>query len=292
MRFHKSMPILLALLSFLIASGSERAQDTEKKPTSGRTVIFAVSGGNQTKIDPIVILDRGRYVQPPDGVDQDAGRFHDTPASSKFAADYYRSGRTYNLLFGGGRIGTATVTGRTSIMCISLAASVRLETSRKIGGWVMALAADSDSLGVAESSRRALSPDERSTVLNLVRSVYRRRGISLVDNRITVTNLTAVDVDRDSNSELVGSFRIERDEKAYLLFLIVVKRAGNYRIELVRYDEGLEKGEDFVDALDLDGDGIGEVITQVSGSEVWVYAIYKRKAGRWQQVYKGGGGGC
>lgn len=156
----------------------------------------------------------------------------------------------------------------------------------------MALAADSDSLGVAESSRRALSPDERSTVLNLVRSVYRRRGISLVDNRITVTNLTAVDVDRDSNSELVGSFRIERDEKAYLLFLIVVKRAGNYRIELVRYDEGLEKGEDFVDALDLDGDGIGEVITQVSGSEVWVYAIYKRKAGRWQQVYKGGGGGC
>ena len=66
----------------------------------------------------------------------------------------------------------------------------------------------------------------------------------------------------------------------------------DFRIELQRYDEGLEDGEDFVDELDLDGDGIGEVITQVSGSESWEYAIYKRRAGRWQAIYKGGGGGC
>lgn len=157
----------------------------------------------------------------------------------------------------------------------------------------MALAADSDSLGLPEISRRALSPDERSTVLELVRRTYRRRGVpaSLIKS-ITVTNLTAVDVDRDGNPEFVGSFRIERDEKAYLLFLIVEQRTGRYRIALQRYDEGFEHGEDFVDALDVDKDGVGEVITQVSGYEVWEYAIYKRRGGRWQMVYRGGGGGC
>ena len=157
----------------------------------------------------------------------------------------------------------------------------------------MALAADSDSLGLGESKRRAPSPNERSTVLELARRTYRRRGVptSLI-NGMKITNLTAVDLDRDGNPELVGSFRVEQDRTAYLLFLIVDKHEGNYRIALQRYDEGLEDGEDFVDELDLDGDGIGEVITQVSGSEVWTYSIYKRKAGRWQVVYKGGGGGC
>jgi hypothetical protein len=110
-------------------------------------------------------------------------------------------------------------------------------------------------------------------------------------NSITVTNLTAVDLDHDGRPELIGSFRIERDGKAYLLFLIVATH-GNYKIELQRYREGLEDGEDFVDELDVDGDGVGEVITKVSGYESWEYAIYKRKVGRWQAVYKGGGGGC
>jgi hypothetical protein len=162
-----------------------------------------------------------------------------------------------------------------------------------IGGWVMALAADSDTLGFPESSRRTPTPAERSTVLELARGVYRRKGMpaSLFKN-IKVTNLTCVDLDHDGNIECAGSFRIERDDKAYLLFLIVARHGADFRIELQRYDEGLEDGEDFVDELDLDGDGIGEVITQVSGSESWEYAIYKRRAGRWQAIYKGGGGGC
>ncbi len=256
-------------------------------------MIFAVSGGDGIKIDPIVIIDRGRFVKPPEGIEQEAGRFKDTPQSSKFAAEYYRPGHAYHLLFGGGKVGTAAVIKRTSLACISLAANVRLQTTQKIGGWVRALATDSDSIGSPESSRRAPTPAERSTVLELAKRTYRQRGVpaSLI-NSITVTNLTAVDLDHDSNPELVGSFRIELDQKAYILFLIVGKHRGNYRIALQRYDEGLEKGEDFVDEVDLDGDGIGEVITQVSGSEAWEYAIYKRKAVDWQVVYKGGGGGC
>ena len=294
MRFRRSNSILLGLLVLLIASRSEdRAQIAGKKSTSSRTVIFAVTQGDGIKIDPIVIIDRGRYLQPPGGVDADGEHFHDTPESSQFAAKYYRPGQTYQLLFGGGKVGSATVTNRTSRECISLAASVRIQTSQKIGGWVMALATDSDSLGLHGSSRQAPSATERSAVLELAKRTYGRRGVpaSLLKS-IKVTNLTAVDPDHDANPELVGSFRIEQNQKAYLLFLIVEKRGGNYQIELQRYGEGLEDGEDFVDELDMDGDGFGEMITQVSAYESWQYAIYKWKGGRWQVIYKGGGGGC
>ena len=157
----------------------------------------------------------------------------------------------------------------------------------------MALAADSDSLGFSESSRRAPSPNERSTVLELARGVYRRKGVpASFFKDMKVTNLTGVDLDHDGNVELAGSFRIERDDKPYLLFLIVAGHGAGFRIELQRYGQGLEDGEDFVDELDLDADGVDEVITQISGSESWEYAIYKRRAGRWQPIYKGGGGGC
>jgi hypothetical protein len=293
--------ILLVLLLFFIgALSSNRAQNKEKQPASPRAVIFAVTtdrnlmGETAIRIDPIVMISGGRFIAPPAGVDETPGQFSDTPQSSGFAATYFRSGQTYQLLFGGGKIGTATVLKRSNRQCISLAASVRLQTSVKLGGWVMALATNSTALGLPESSRRAPAPDERSAVLNLVKRTYGQRSVpAALLKKITVTNLTAVDLDRDGNAELIGSFRIEQDAKAYLLFLIVGKRGGAYKIELQRYDQSHEEsGEDFVDQLDVDGDGIGEVITEVSGYETWDYAIYKKRAGTWQRVYKGGGGGC
>jgi len=299
MSFRRNSILLMLLLFFIGSLSSNRAQNKEKPPADSRTVLFAVTTGenargeNAIRIDPIVMINGGRFIEPPAGVGEEAGRFSDTPQSSKFAATYFRPGQTYQLLFGGGKMGTATVLKRTNRQCISLAASVRLQTSVKLGGWVMALATNSNPLGFQESSRRALLPDERSAVLDLVRRTYRQRSVPAeLLNKITVTNLTAVDLDRDGNAEIIGSFRIEQGEKAYLLFLIIGKRAGTYKIELQHYGQALESGEDFVDQLDVDGDGIAEVITQVSGYESWGYAIYKKRAGRWQRVYKGGGGGC
>jgi hypothetical protein len=130
------MNFLLILVLFSIgALSNNRAQNKEKEPSSSRTVLFAVTTGengrgvNAIRIDPIVIINGGRFIVPPDGVNELAGRFNDTPQSSKFAATYFRSGQTYQLLFGGGKMGTATVLKRTNRQCISLAASVQLQTS-------------------------------------------------------------------------------------------------------------------------------------------------------------------
>jgi hypothetical protein len=282
-----------------MSRSTDGAQNREKKPVSPATVLFAVTTGNNAqgedavRIDPIVLLDRGRFIEPPRGVDQEAGKFRDTPQSSRFAATYFRPGMSHQLLFGGGKMGTATVLKRSNRQCISLAASVRLQSSVTVGGRVMALATNSTTLGLPESSRRAPSADERSAILNLVRQAYRQRRVpaSLLKS-LTVTNLTAIDVDRDGSPEFAGSFRIEEDQKAYLLFLLIGRRGDRYHIDLQRYGQQRESGEDFLDYIDLDGDGVGEVITTVEGYETWEYAIYKKRAGRWQSIYHGGGGGC
>ena len=49
---------------------------------------------------------------------------------------------------------------------------------------------------------------------------------------------------------------------------------------------------DFVDQVDLDGDGVAEVIAEGFYPESNDYIIYKRRQGRWVSVYQGGGGGC
>ena len=47
-----------------------------------------------------------------------------------------------------------------------------------------------------------------------------------------------------------------------------------------------------VDVVDLDGDGTAQVIGQGFEIENILYVIYKRQAGTWRPVYKGGGGGA
>jgi len=267
-------------------------------------VIFAVSRDpDKSEIDPVVIIDRGRFVKPPEGVGQNqAGKFTDTPASARFAATYYRTDHQYQLMFGAGKVGTATVSKRDTYdgynpgYCISLSARVRLQTSAKIGGAVKALATDSDSLGFLENSRRAATAAERETTLEFARRAYRQKGVAApLIEKMKVINLTGADLYNDGKSELIGSFSIDdRDARnIYALFLIIDQDpSGGFKVALQHYDQGNVIEEDLVDYLDLDGDGIAEVITQVHVAEGWEYAIYKKKDNKWQLTYKGAGGGC
>jgi len=292
---------LLTPALFWLEPFSANLQQDREKPAAKSAAIFAVlrNPDNNVAIEPVVIINGGRFVKPPGGVDQDAsGKFTDTPASARFAAKYYRTGHQYHLLFGAGKVGTATVTRRTSLGCISLASAVQLQTSAqtsaKIGGAVDALATDSDSLGSAEGSRRAASAAEREAAVDLARRAYRQKGVlAALIQKMTVYNLTAADLNHDGNTELIGSFRIDENDGAYVLFLIMERNAGaNFEVALQRYDKGNELGEDLVDYLDLDGDGTDEVITRIAGYESYEYAIYKKKDNKWQAVYQGGGNGC
>jgi hypothetical protein len=46
-----------------------------------------------------------------------------------------------------------------------------------------------------------------------------------------------------------------------------------------------------IDQLDLDSDGMAEVIIRNEYYESTDYTIYKKVKGQWREIYSGGGGG-
>jgi hypothetical protein len=276
-----------AASSFEAGSGASAVQ-TRNKPV----VIFAVAGEpDEYHMDAVAVVNGKRLMSP--FTDEQKAR------QKKFAEDYFATGRTYRLMFGGGEAGSVTLK-KWSEGCNTVHAEVSVSSSTRLGGNVRALATNSSSLGKRASARRASTETERSAVITLMKSVYtqRRTPVSLIPS-IKVTNLTATDLDGDGTYEMIGSFtlaaknKFERD-----LFLIARPQGRVMRAEFVKFQayqpppEGFLSSIDFVDQLDLDGDGVGEVFAIQGGFDGYAYVIFKRVGGRWREVYNMIGDAC
>src|SRR5438105_161131 len=99
---------------------------------------------------------------------------------------------------------------------------------------------------------------------------------------------------------LVGSFSVENKTGqyagvAYALFMIFEPGVGGFKPALTWFHRAAaEETEerDFVDQVDLDGDGVAEVIAEGFYPESNDYVIYKKRQGHWVSVYQGGSGSC
>jgi hypothetical protein len=184
--------------------------------------------------------------------------------------------------------------------CNSVHAEVGLKTSARLGGQVRALATNSDSLGKGASARRAPTDAERASVMTLVKSIYKQnRTPANLISAIKITNLTATDLDGDGKYEFIGSFtsaaknKFERD-----LFLIAKAEGTGMRADFAKFQgyqpppETFLSSIDFVDQLDLDGNGVGEVFAIQGGFDAYAYVIFKKVAGRWREVYSMMGDAC
>lgn len=286
------LPILSLTLISLLIPGTPGAAQTNAlrrgQSASGGTVIFSLKKDTEAgfHIEPIVIISGGKYIEPPAG--------GDSGVLKKFADSYFQVGRQYRVIFGGGDAGSVMVQKYQEDMCGNLVADVGAQTTARLGGAVLALAVSSDKIGSGASSRRAPTEAERASALEIARAVYgqRRVGAALVGKMKTV-NLTATDIERDGKFELIGSFQIDgANETKHNLFVIFEPTAGGkYKAAWNWYENGYED-RNLVDVVDLDSDGTAEVIAEGFEIENILYVIYKRQAGTWRPVYKGGGGGA
>lgn len=280
----------LSLLACAQVSGGAR-QKPSAAAQGGGAVVFSVSKyESSVTAEPVVIYRGGAYVVPP--IDDDAG-------TGSFAREYFRPGRKYRILSGGGDAGTLTVNKHMEQGCVGIVAEAQAETQARLGGRVKALATDSQTMGRGAVSRRAPTEAERARAVELARAAYAKNGVgSALAAKMEVVNLTATDLDRDGRFELVGSFLVEKKDAApitYTLFLIMEPAGDAFKAAWEWFHKGHEDSyEDrhFVDQVDFDGDGVGEVVVMGSYYESNDYVIYKRQQGRWRPVYKGGGGGC
>lgn len=283
----------LLLCSFGAAAHRREIKDPVGSLVPEATLICAVSGEGESEmnLDAVVIVQGGK-LKAPYVEDNEA-------AQQRFAKQYFQPGRKYRLTFGGGQVGTAVVKGSDK-GCNNIHATVAVETTAPIHGQVKALATNSNSLGKRTSARRAPTDSERTAVLDLVKGIYTQHGVTASQYRLLkVTNLTATDLDGDGKYELVGSFTLALKTKAERdLFLIAEAKDAGLRAAFAKFQayqppaEGFLSSIDFVDQLDLDGDGTGEVFAVQGGFDAYGYLIFKKTGNRWRQVYTAMGDAC
>jgi hypothetical protein len=286
------LQVLILTLTSLLASLKPGATQTNaRQGANAGTVIFSLWKDTQGgfHLEPIVIIGGGKYLKPP---------IEDEAAAKKFTDAYFRTGRQYRVLFGGGDAGSLTVQKYEKDQCLNLVAEVAAQTTARLGGEVQALAVSADKIGRGASSRRAPTEGERTAALEVARTVYGQRGVSAtLVRKMKTLNLTATDIEHDGKFELIGSFEIDAgNEVMHNLFVIFEPtNAEKYKAAWNWYQKGDENGNEdrkFVDAIDLDGDGTAEVIVEGHTIENHDFAIYQRQAGVWRPIYKGGGGGA
>jgi hypothetical protein len=269
------------------------SQQRRATPPGGNVLFVVKKYESNVTMEPIVIYNRGAFIKPPiDGSDS---------TIKAFVKEYFRAGRQYRLLSGGGEAGTVTVRKYSEPGCVGLVAEAGVETQVRLGGRVQALATDSANVGRAvQGSQRAPTDAERARALELARAAYSKNGVApALVAKMEVVNLTATDLDRDGKFELIGSFLVEKKEEtspdAFTLFIIFEPEGESLKAALTWFHHGYE-GEfadrHFVDQVDLDNDGVGEVIAEGTYYESNDYIVYKKQQGRWRGVYQGGGGGC
>jgi hypothetical protein len=289
--------LALALVPFdfpdNVRGAAQKTATKKKAPAVIKTVVFAVEKYEaRVTMEPVVVYSRGTFGKPPiEGDDK---------TINSFVGEYFKEGRQYRLLSGGGEAGTVTVKKYLEPGCAGLVAEASAQTRVRLGGEVRALATSSTSIGRQATSRRPPTDTERALALEFARLAYSNNNVGAAHtNRMEVVNLTATDLDGDGKFELIGSFNIDKVKgqtaDGYALFIIYEPEGGMIRPALTWFHQGGEgEYEDrrLVDQLDIDGDGIAEVVAAGHYYESNDYIIYKKRQGRWREVYKGGGGGC
>ena len=251
----------------------------------------SVGDNSDATLDPVVIVSNGKF-QPPFPES-------DERAQNAFAKNYFGPGQKYRVTFGGGDAGEVTIK-KSQIGCNRLHASGEGRVNSRIRGRIMGLASNLKPPAERAVSRRAPTESERAAGMDLVKEIYlARKTPQSWLKLLTTTNLTATDLDNDGKFELIGSFVIQTTANARRdLLLIAEPQQDKFRPALVAFQayklppEQFDSAVDFVDQLDLDGDGVAEVFVIEHGFDAYGYAIYKKQNGRWRKVYSAIGDAC
>jgi hypothetical protein len=290
---HHFLSALIAGTVAVLITASSLAQPAFAQ--ARRTVVFVVSRSDpqeaQSNMDAVLMIENGRLKAPYSEQSE--------AAQKRFASEYFSPGKTYRVTFGGGEVGSATVKD-SSVGCNNIHGRATVEHGGKIPVHLSGLATNSASIGKRPSTRRAPTPTERAAVMKLVDQTYRtRRTPAAWLRNLQTTNLTATDLDGDGKFELIGSFVIETSAKQRRDLLLIAEPLGEgFKPAFVNFQsyklipEGFDSAIDFIDQLDVDGDGVGEVFTMQHGFDAYGFNIYKKVRGRWRLMLSTVGDAC
>ena len=306
-----SMSIRIVLLIGAILLSSE-ASAQKKWPG---TVLYSLQKNVITGkfvIDPIVRIMKGEYSYP---VPTPPEAF-DGPNSEKILANFFDrfcreefgKGRKLELYIGGSKVGIATVTEPDTLnSCSPVISEAKLSYT------------DSNSMifkdhGLVISSIKPQKPIPTFPLSDSIMiGIYEYGKKQFADSgvkkeiveKMQITEARATDLDGDGKPEYLVSYNITGEEVKtgeyegnieYSLTLVLKPSSKGFSSVFSYYPPPAvpeqARNFKFVDVLDLDGDGILEILIQQRFYSSWDYIVLKRNGNTWEKEYEGSGGGC
>ena len=287
----KPVAIATLLLLTLITASAQ----TEPLSLMTTRMIIRLDGSLEPRLEAIALIEQGQLRTPAGAKNKEAVAFN---------RKYLAKGQKLFVIFGGGAAGTLNITessvgcqGRISAMASFNPGSLGIT---RIHGQVLGLATNSDMIARSEIWRRAPTAAERAAAVKLAQVQFSSNGLTPAQIATMQTaNLTAIDVDGDNRAELVGTFRLPTattDRPPRYVFLIAEGEGANYKTAFSTYrhfpnTEIFNIGEEaLIDYLDLDRDGVAEIVTSYSSDTASGYHVYRRLGGgatsaAWKLVY-------
>lgn len=250
-------------------------------------------------LDPIAIFDGSALSKLPQE-DYDKPEVSEEEVE-RFNKTYYAPGKQYPLLFGGSELGTTRVVEVTGRGCVSLAATVKTCVSVPSGQYALAMTGLAG-IDLHANWREKPSPAQEAEFPKAAADFLAKKGLNGASAAapLRIKNLRATRLGARRPRALIGTIVTYRAATAvHDLFLVLEQKEANWEVLIASYHESSdvedhmeEIFESFVDQIDLDGDGIDEIVTISGYYESWDYSVYKFEKGAWKSVYHGGGGGC
>jgi hypothetical protein len=285
-------------IGLILASPVLASQQAVRTPTD--VTVYAVSPGedNSGTLYPIVIVHRGtdqRYrldypVLPVELPKEELQKYQNA---------LIKSGSPVSLFLGGNKLATAALRGNPVIgepgSCFVLSGQVSYSAPAQ-----PLLAASIEEIPGHVSTRRSATGAERTILNSLASQWMADYGLDKALLRQGVLGpVTSTELRKGGGRAIIGRFDVKSKTTIHRLFAIAESDGSKYRLTLTNLhvqhdlDDGGDREEQtYVDQLDLDNDGMDEVIVRNEFYEAWNYGIWRFDSKSWGQIFKGGGGGC
>jgi hypothetical protein len=303
-KLHAGFRLLPALLFITFAAAIALPSPPQ---VLGRTngILLSVEKGETSGdfwVEPIAVVNKGEFEKLPDFCgpkNEDAQRFQ---------SQYFKAGRTYQLLFGGANAGTIKISPAIANFFGGIA---ELNGSLVLEDAEMALATNSPNLTKQSGYRRPPTQEERATAEELARNAFRSSGSSDdAVRRMKLETLTVAQLVQGGSPGLIGTAEVagegEKKGNRFLFFAAKKnKNADKYFISFKwfnnpDYDADAETLQ-LVDVVDFNAEGAGELVVVVGYAENHRFQIYKQFAVSmrgtnefdvWNKIYESGLLGC
>jgi hypothetical protein len=293
---------LSTVLLLAVTTASAQSVPTTPTPLPEEVAIFAVRhnvDGQSLSIVPVVIVhygshEQGKVVPSLNDPVPDKATAEDY---ARFEKSFYQPGSNLSVFSGGSKLGAAKVTSSNVSFLEDGEGSELSAAISYHGAGEPRLAANTTSQIPGHlSTRRAATPAEKSTLLRLAKQWLIEYGLARrLLERGALGEVISTELRKGVGQALIGRFDVKSQRATHRLFAIAEQDGGSYRLTLTDLDAQPASSDEhmertFVDQLDINNDGVDEVITKTELYENCFYNVWKfyAKAKGWSLKHSGG----